>query len=187
MTPVPDFEHYLVDVNTGKIFNTLKNRYLKPTKTKTKYNPNSYLTCTLYKNGIRKNTTVHQIVYASYIKTWNFNNLEIDHIDGNRQNNNIKNLRLVTRKEQMTLEVCKKISQRMKSGNIDYSKQIEIFKRFSKGEDNNKAKLKKEDVIMIRKMYAQGMLNREIQKVYARVHLSTIQNIKAARTWKHVN
>ena len=55
------------------------------------------------KEGKRKMFQLHRIVYKAYHPSWDImdssmNNC-IDHIDGNKQNNNIENLRVVTNQE----------------------------------------------------------------------------------------
>lgn len=62
-----------------------------------------YLTKTLFKKGKYKTFYVHKIVANSWIgeSGWKINGLEINHIDGNKRNNNINNLELVTRRENM--------------------------------------------------------------------------------------
>ena len=64
-------------------------------QSKSRFYPMVYL---YYENGERKSVTVHSLVAKSFVP--NPKNLtEIDHIDGNPENNNAENLRWVTHKE----------------------------------------------------------------------------------------
>ena len=66
--------------NKEKIFN------IKKTK-----NNNGYLKVILYKEGKYKNKTVHRLVAETFIKN-NAKLPEINHIDGNKENNAVSNL-----------------------------------------------------------------------------------------------
>lgn len=67
---------------------------------------NGYLCVALFKNEKRKIKLVHRLVAEVFIL--NPNNKEfIDHIDTNRLNNHVKNLRWVTRKENANNEITK--------------------------------------------------------------------------------
>jgi hypothetical protein len=62
---------------------------------------NNYLRIILYKNNTYKNFDIHRLVGIHFIEV-DMNlikNLEINHIDGNRENNNIKNLEWVNKRE----------------------------------------------------------------------------------------
>ena len=79
--------------NKGNFKKKIKERILKPSKVY-----NGYLRLTLSKNGIHKNYRVHRLVAEAFIP--NLNNYEdINHIDGNKQNNCIDNLEWCSRKQ----------------------------------------------------------------------------------------
>lgn len=52
----------------------------------------------LYKNGARKNAPVHRLVAETFIPRKN-SRLIVNHIDGNKQNNNVSNLEWITMRE----------------------------------------------------------------------------------------
>ena len=57
-----------------------------------------YFMVTLWKNNIADNQYVHRLIAKTFIPNPE-NKLEVNHIDGNRQNNNILNLEWCTRSE----------------------------------------------------------------------------------------
>lgn len=87
-------ENYEIS-NTGKVRNKKTKRILKPWK-----NSRGYLIITL-RNGYKsKCHTVHRLVAENFIL--NPNNLpQVNHIDGNKQNNFINNLEWVSASENM--------------------------------------------------------------------------------------
>lgn len=86
---IPGYEDYLVSEN-GEIFSTKRQKFLKPRK-----NEYGYLKINLYKNGKYKNFRVHRLVALTFIQNPN-NYPIINHIDGNKLNNNISNLEWCT-------------------------------------------------------------------------------------------
>ena len=61
-------------------------------------NGTGYMYVTLLINGKRKNYTIHRLVAEAFVS--NPNNLPtVNHIDGNKTNNNVENLRWLTHKE----------------------------------------------------------------------------------------
>lgn len=77
----------------GRIDNR-KGKQLKP-----KVDKCGYETIVLTKDGIRKNYTIHKLVALAYIPNPE-NKPTINHIDGNKLNNNVSNLEWATYKEQ---------------------------------------------------------------------------------------
>ena len=90
---IQDYPNYLI-YSDGKIWSKyLKGRFLKPS-----VNSCGYLHLRLCKDGKPKNMTIHRLIALHYIP--NPENKEmVDHIDRDRQNNNINNLRWVTHGE----------------------------------------------------------------------------------------
>ena len=85
---IDDYENYEIS-NQGNVRNTDTGRILKPGKY------NGYYYVNLSKNCIRKKLKIHRLVGLHFIP--NPDNLrEIDHIDRNKANNSISNLRWIS-------------------------------------------------------------------------------------------
>lgn len=52
----------------------------------------------LFRNGTGKKFSIHRLVAQYFLPTWN-ERLEVNHIDGNRYNNDVSNLEMCTRQE----------------------------------------------------------------------------------------
>lgn len=80
-------------VNTWNAYKTISEHILKSCKT-----TNGYLGITLRKDGKAKRTFVHRLVGLAFIPNLE-NKPQIDHINGNKEDNRPSNLRWVTAKE----------------------------------------------------------------------------------------
>lgn len=58
-------------------------------------NSNKYFTVSLCKNGIKKTNTIHRFVIQAFLGNQN-NLFQVNHIDGNKKNNDLKNLEWCT-------------------------------------------------------------------------------------------
>lgn len=84
---------YEVSTKDGKVRNVKTGRILSQFK-----NDKGYCCVTLCRNGGQKNFLVHRLVATAFIP--NPDNLpEVDHINRNRQNNSVENLRWVSHKQ----------------------------------------------------------------------------------------
>lgn len=74
---------------------TIKEKIMKPTKTR-----HGYLLIEL-KIDLHEKFLVHRLVLETFNPIENMKNLQVNHIDGDKSNNHIKNLEWVTRTENM--------------------------------------------------------------------------------------
>ena len=93
---------------------------------KQNFNPNGYLVINLNKNNKRKIFRVHRLVANAFINNYE-NKPCIDHIDTNKSNNCISNLRWCTQKENVNNEITKE----------NHKKAMKIIKDIA---DKNRAK-----------------------------------------------
>lgn len=97
-------------------YGRVKSYYRKEKILSPRLNSDGYVKVAIIVNGRRKDFLVHRLVLESFYEKKD--NYEIDHIDGNRANNNINNLRYVTHTENvnnpLTLEAFKKRISPMK-------------------------------------------------------------------------
>ena len=94
--PVIDFNDYLIS-NFGLIKSI---KFNKSVILKQKITKDGYLTVILYNNGDPHNFRVHRLVALSFILNPN-NYPQINHIDGNKENNCINNLEWCTGSQNM--------------------------------------------------------------------------------------
>jgi hypothetical protein len=89
---IKDFENYSVS-NFGNVRNNKTGRILKPG-----INGNGYYNAMLYIDGKYFNKCIHKLVAESFIDN-PYNKHCIDHINNNKLDNNVRNLRYVTNQE----------------------------------------------------------------------------------------
>ena len=117
--------------NTGKVCNIKTKKKLASAKIKS-----GYLTVSLWKNNKGKTYSVHRLVATSFLP--NIENKKcVDHIDGNRQNNNVNNLRWVTTKENANNTISIKRYRAVALKRIISNITKEKHKKFMKGRVHN--------------------------------------------------
>ena len=126
-------------------------------------NYNGYLWVSLCKNDKRKKNKIHRLVAQAFIPNIN-NKPQVNHIDGNKHNNNLKNLEWVTSKENMEHAIKKGLWEA------------------PKGTKNPTNKLSNENVLDIRALLNEGVTVKELAEKYS-VHTSTIYRIKRDKSW----
>ena len=149
-------------VNKGNI-HTLRERIINPYRDK-----KGYLVYRLKcDNGKIKRYFAHRLVAIHFISNPE-NKPEVNHIDGNKENNCVNNLEWVTTRE-----------------NINHAVENSLRGDF-KGESNGYSKLTDGDVIKIKTMLLNNNLKQaEIAKIF-NVSPSTISLIKRGKIWTHI-
>lgn len=89
---IDGYENYQV-TSWGRVFNKETGRFLKP-----QVHDKGYLRIDLCKDGDRKHFKVHRLVAEAFIPNPECKP-QINHIDGNNQNNSVTNLEWVTNAE----------------------------------------------------------------------------------------
>lgn len=164
-------DYYLIS-NIGRIFHKFENRYVG------QFNSHGYLTTCLETKYGYKNFLVHRLVLMCYNRLngqhinaiYDINHpLDVNHIDGNKSNNNINNLEWCTRSE-----------------NILHAYRTGLHPR---GVDNSCAKIHDEATVRkICEMIQAGYMNKEIVKALndKNVTLITCQDIRSGKGWTHI-
>ena len=130
---VANFENYLIYSN-GMVYGKKHKKFIKP-----QYNNKGYMTVMLYRGKEkRKNCKIHRLVAQAFMPNDN-NTLCVDHIDRNKRNNDISNLRWATYTEN---NINRRLFKSNKSGhrhinyqkskhNWIYSKSGQVHKTFN--------------------------------------------------------
>ena len=98
---IPDFPKYFVDM-LGNVYSE-KWGYMK--KLKPAKNKDGYFQVGLRKNGKHHTQTIHRLVVKTFLHN-SENKKEVDHINGDIQDNRLYNLRWITRSEN-SKNICK--------------------------------------------------------------------------------
>ena len=92
--PIKNYDNYSIS-NFGNVKNRKTNRILKPCNDK-----DGYKKINLCKNGDVKKFTIHRLVAKAFLDNPD-NKPKVDHIDNNPANNNVKNLRWCSQKDNL--------------------------------------------------------------------------------------
>ena len=117
---IEGFEDYTID-KKGNIYSKRKRKYLKQT-----INKFGYCKVTLQKDKYKKVFSVHRLVAQAFIPNPK-NKPQVNHIDSNRQNNNVKNLEWVTAKENIQHALKNKRFENMGIINSERMKKSKLY------------------------------------------------------------
>jgi hypothetical protein len=118
------------------------------------------------KEKISKNYFVHRLVCETFLENV-FNKPQVNHIDGNKLNNNLENLEWVTAKE-----------------NTQHAYNTGLAKG-RKGIDSNFSKISELQVLEIRKRRSLGETQESISKDY-NINANAVSLIVLGKNWKHL-
>ena len=93
----------------GRVFNLIRGIEMK------QHDIDGYMCVKFRVNNEIKNYRVHRLVYSAF-KGRIIDNLVIDHIDGNKKNNNIENLRQLPNRENCNLGIQEKRNDKLPRG-----------------------------------------------------------------------
>lgn len=153
MVPIYGFSNYTID-ELGFIRNA-KGKLLTPT------NKRGYLRVRLKINGKTVSRNVHRLVYESFNGEIP-NTLQVNHINGIRNDNRLINLEVCTSTE---------------------NNERRVF--LTRGVDVNTSKLNEKQVLDIRARKKLGQRSLDLAKEYG-VNKSTINKIATGSSWKHL-
>lgn len=145
----------------GEIYSSKSGRFISQ-----RINHHGYLVVNLSINGKCKTFTVHRLI-AKAFSPRNGNFKVVNHLDGNKLNNNISNLEWTTHK-----------------GNSQHALKLNLIKH-ARGKQTKNGKFSDSDIYMIRDYLKQGFSHSKISRMYG-VTKSAIQQISNGKTYKHV-
>jgi len=161
---IPGFENYEASI-FGEIRNKKSGRILSSVLSGGN-DDSRYPAVSLYKDGNTTTQYVHRLVALTHINNPE-NKPQVNHIDGNKENNDISNLEWVTAQE-----------------NIQHSHDNNLNNTV-KGEDHHGAKLSSKQVLLIRKRRSTGETYGSIAESVGMAQ-STIHAICSGKSWGHL-
>ena len=156
-TPVPGYEMYGASKD-GSIFSLWNYKVMSP-----HINKYGYLQTIFHNQNQRKTVLIHRMILLTFVGE---SHLPVNHIDGNKLNNDISNLEYCTNQE-----------------NIDHAIRTGLMDQ--KGENHHNSKLTEFDIIKIRRLYIQGTSQKELAEKF-NIGQPHISSILLRKTWKHV-
>lgn len=161
---LPDVKDYYTINDKGEIFSdNIHGQKMKDRITKQGYNR---VVLSLV-NNCQKSFMVHRLVLMAFNPNNDYENLQVNHIDGNKLNNNIENLEWCTASENQKHAVKMGLNWRVNNQN---------------GEKNHNAKLTQDDVNKIFELRKQGLTHQAISKIF-NVSRRHIGNILQGKRW----
>ena len=148
----------------GRVKNKISGKILK-----THINKDGYEKVDIRVNGERKSKAVHRLVAKAFVENPNPEEFtEINHIDGNKLNNNMYNLEWTNR-----------------SGNIQHAFDHGLILPMS-GEKHPGARFSDEEIHEVCRLLESGLKNKEVHKLTG-IPKDTISEIRTGKAWTHIS
>lgn len=158
------FELYEVS-DRGRIRNRETGRVLRP-----RLGNHGYIRWALFNGSRDSRTSIYAHVLVARTFLGDPAGMEVDHLDGAKQNNHVTNLQYVSRREN-----CKRA----------YDKGLNPGPPTHRGEKQWHSKLSSEDVRSIRSLHDRGTETQAIATLFS-IHPHTVNKIVARKSWNHV-
>jgi len=162
-----------VKIKSNGIKHTVKQTLLRPA-----IDNKGYYRVGLSVNGKLSTFKVHRIVAEVYVPGMK-EGLQVNHIDGNKLNNNADNLEWVTNRQ----NIVHAYSNGLTKGTTGKRKNTENFKR---GKENHATKLTEKDVILARTMRNRDNISLQSIADYFGVNRKTITHAIKGITFSYV-
>ena len=151
------FNYYITD--DGKVWSERTQKYLS-----FQYDKNGYVKVQMRSTDNKSHRySIHRLVLENFKPVENMENLQVNHIDGNKKNNNLTNLEWTTSEENIRHA-------------IDNNLRATI---------NGASKLTPEQVIEIYRRATNGERNIDLGKEF-NIHPDQVGRIKNKKTWKEI-
>lgn len=155
------YDYYVTE--DGKIYSDVSKKYLSVRLDKDGYEKVRLIGI----DNKRHQYSVHRLILSNFNPIDNMENLQVNHKDGIKTNNNLSNLEWMTCQENISHAVENKL-------------------RNQKGDSNYFHKLNEEEVLeMIKLIQTKQYSNIELGKKFG-VHADTVGRIKHKKLWKHL-
>lgn len=160
MKPIKDYEGLYWITKNGRVWSCKSNKFLRPRYSR------GYVRVKLHKNKKGKDFYIHRLVLEHFVSNPK-NKPQCNHKNGIKDDNRIENLEWCSHSE-----------------NLKHASNNGLMAR---GEKHHETTLKKEDVIIIKKLLKERNLShKKIAEIYG-VARPTISRINIGTRWGHIN
>lgn len=125
------FNYYITD--DGRVWSERTHKFLSP-----QYDKNGYIKVQMRStDNCSHRYSVHRLVMENFKPVDGMEYLQVNHIDGNKQNNNLSNLEWVTCNENIRHAIDNNLRAKINgSAKLTEAQVIEIYRRANNGERN---------------------------------------------------